>query len=267
MIQARRRRRSADPGGDRPLKRTYPLKWVALALAVTAVLLIGGPWLFLAVIDRSTPGQLHLPSVAGAASRPLQPGPVTGTWTVISGSQAGYRVQEVLFGASHAAVGRTSQVSGGMVISGTQITAADFTVNMSSVKSDQGARDYQFRTFIMDTADYPHSTFRLTEPIGLGAVPAVGQKIDEQATGELSLRGVVRPISFELSAERTSATQIDVNAEIPITFSLWHIPNPSFAVAQVGSTGTLEVLLQLSPTGTKSQQPITTTTIYTPGTL
>jgi hypothetical protein len=25
----------------------------------------------------------------------------------------------------------------------------------------------------------------------------------------------------------------------------WHIPNPSFAVAQVGNGGTLEVLLQL----------------------
>lgn len=273
MIQARRRRPPASANPNRPLGRTYPLKWVAVALAVTAALLIGGPWLYFLVFAGSTPAKLHLPAATGVAAGPLEPGPVTGTWTVIAGSRAGYRVQEILFGASHTAVGRTSQVSGGVVISGTQITAADFTVDMASVKSDQGARDYQFRSFIMDTADHPHSSFHLTDPIALGTVPAVGRVVNEQATGELTLRGVEQPISFELSAERVSATQIDVTAEIPITFSEWHIPNPSFAVAKVGNTGTLEVLLYLAVTGPAGQpvhpqpSPSPTTTTYTPGSL
>jgi hypothetical protein len=38
---------------------------------------------------------------------------------------------------------------------------------------------------------------------------------------------------------------IDVNAEIPVTFSRWRIPNPSFVVAKVGDGGTVEVLLHL----------------------
>lgn len=39
-------------------------------------------------------------------------GDVTGTWTVTTGSQAGYRVQEILFGQKAEAVGRTEVVTG-----------------------------------------------------------------------------------------------------------------------------------------------------------
>lgn len=271
MRQRRRPIKRRRP--DRPVGRTYPLKWVVVALAVTAAVLIGGPYLFFAVFEGSPPGQLHLPPADGVASGPLQPGPVTGTWVIGPGSIAGYRVHEILFGQSHTAVGRTSQVSGGIVISGTEVTAADFTVDMASVKSDQGARDYQFRGFIMETSDYPHATFQLTSPIRLAGVPDVGRTITQQAVGDLTLRGQKRSITFTLSAERLGADAIDVNAEIPITLSEWHIPNPSFAVAQVGKSGILEVLLSLVP-ATAAGKPlhpsaatVPTTTVYVPGTL
>jgi polyisoprenoid-binding protein YceI len=267
-VPARRRR------GDQRARRrgrTYPLKWVVMALAATALVLIGGPYLFFALFEGSPPGRLHLPSAAGVGAGPVAPGPVSGTWAVGPGSLAGYRVEELLFGQSHTAVGRTSKVTGGLIISGTEVTAADFTVDMASVKSDQGARDAQFRGFIMRTADYPTSTFRLTSPIQLGAIPGVGRGISEQAVGELTLRGVHRPVTFVLSAERLASGDIDINAEIPIRFSDWHIPNPSFAVAKVGDTGTLEVLLQLVAANAQGRPlhptptPAPTTTVYTPG--
>lgn len=261
----------AHPSRRRFLRRTYPVKWVAVALALTAAVLIGGPYLFLAVFEGSPPGRLHLPAAAGVAVGPVAPGPVSGTWTVSTGSLAGYRVDEILFGQTHTAVGRTSRVSGGVVISGTEVTAADFTVDMASVKSDQGARDAQFRGFIMETADYPHATFRLTSPIDLGTVPTVGRQVTVQAVGDLTMRGVRRSITFTLLAERLADGSIDLNAEIPLHFSEWHVPNPSFAVAQVGDTGTLEVLLHLVPANAQGQPlhpgppPTSTTTVYTPG--
>jgi polyisoprenoid-binding protein YceI len=227
--------------------RTYPLKWVAVALAATAALLIGGPYLVIDLFLGSAPGRLHLPPAAGVPSGPVAPGPVSGTWKVGPGSLAGYRVHELLFGQSHTAVGRTPKVTGGMVISGSEITAADFTVDMASVTSDQGSRDVQFRGFIMRTADYPHASFRLTSPIDLVTVPPVGHIVSAQAVGDLTLRGVTRSVTFTLQAERLPGPAIDVNAEIPIRFSEWHIPNPSFAVARLGSTGTIEVLLHLVP--------------------
>jgi polyisoprenoid-binding protein YceI len=230
--------------GRRP-RRSYPLKWVLLALGVTALLLIGGPYFYFNVIEGKAPAKLQLPNVSGTAAG-LTPGPVSGTWTVGPGSEAGYRVQELLFGQTHTAVGRTPKVTGGVVISGTEVRSATFSVAVSTIHSDQGARDYQFRTFIMQSYNYPSAEFRLTVPIQLGSVPAIGKKIYRQATGELTMRGVTRVVTFVLGAERLAGA-IDVSAEIPVNFHLWHIPNPSFAVAQVGNTGTIEVLLHLVP--------------------
>ena len=267
-----RTRSPRRPRPDRPPKRLYPMKWVVAALAATAVLLIGGPYFYFYVIEGSAPARLHLPPANGVIQGPLAAGPVSGNWVVVStGSVAGYRVQELLFGQSHTAVGRTSKVSGGMVISGSEVTAADFSVDMSSVRSDQGARDAQFRGFIMRTADHPHASFHLTVPIRLGQVPQVGRPVSAPVVGDLTLRGVTRSISFTVNAERMSDSSLDINAEITIKFSDWHIPNPSFAVARVGSTGTLEVLLHLVRADAQGRplQPVPkiapTTTVYRPG--
>jgi polyisoprenoid-binding protein YceI len=201
---------------------------------------------FFHLVDGNAPARLSLPPAVNVSNAPLAPGPVSGTWAVAAGSRAGYRVDEILLGQHHTAVGRTSKVSGGVVISGATVTAADFTVDMGSVRSDQPSRDSQFTGYIMKTYDYPHGSFHLTQPIQLGRVPAPGQVVTATATGQLNLRNVTRVITFELKAERVGGT-IDLNAEIPITFSDWHIPNPSFAVTEVGRTGIIEVLLQLAP--------------------
>src|SRR6266511_1167899 len=79
-------------------------------------------------------GQAPRPFVVTASPSSTQPtgttgstgwasGTVSGDWKVSSGSQAGYRVNEVLFGQDHEAVGRTSQVTGQMAIPGTTVTS------------------------------------------------------------------------------------------------------------------------------------------------
>lgn len=215
--------------------------WAGLASAALAVLF--GVLLVLDLLS-PTPRTLSLPRVTGAPAA-LAAGPVSGTWTVAPGSRAGYRVHEILFGLHHTAVGRTPQVSGGITLSGSEVVAADFTVQMSSVRSDQAGRNVVWQRQIMLTSRYPRARFHLSRPIHLGAVPAVGKVISVPATGELTMRGVTRSITFTIEGERVSPSALDLRAEIPITFSEWRIPNPSFAVARVGPTGTLEVLLHL----------------------
>ncbi len=233
------------PGKTRP-SRHRGVKWAVGGLAVAAVVVGAGPPVFFHLFDGNAPARLRLPPALNASNVPLTPGPISGTWAATAGSQAGYRVDEILLGQHHTAVGRTPKVSGGVVISGATVTAADFTVDMASVRSDQPSRDAQFTGYIMKTYDYPHASFHLTQPIQLSRVPAPGQIVTTEATGLLNLRNVTRTITFPLRAERVSGN-IDLNAEIPITFSNWHIPNPSFAVTDVGRTGIIEVLLRLAP--------------------
>ncbi len=242
--------RSRPPVLRPPAKRVRQrrIKWVVGAVGGLAVLAVAGPAFFFHVVEGNPPARLSLPPALDAAG-PLVAGPVTGTWRVSTGSQAGYRVDEILLGQHHTAVGRTSKVNGGVIISGTTVTAADFSVDLGSVKSDQPSRDAQFDGYIMKTYAHPNGNFRLTQPIQLGQIPPPGQIITAEATGQLTLRGTTRTVTFALKAERVGAS-LDINAEIPITFSLWHIPNPSFAVTEVGKTGVIEVLLRLTP-----QQP------------
>ncbi|MGP8001468.1 MAG: YceI family protein [Streptosporangiaceae bacterium] len=63
-----------------------------------------------------------------------------------------------------AAVGRSGSVSGQMVIRGTTVRTASFTVQMATIHTDSAQRDAQFDGWIMDVAAYPTGTFALTKP-------------------------------------------------------------------------------------------------------
>jgi polyisoprenoid-binding protein YceI len=227
------------------------LRWIIVGAAVAVVLAVGGPFVFIHFVEGKAPAPLSLGSSASAgpsgsgAGQATSAVPVAGTWTVASGSEAGYRVKEVLAGQSHTAVGRTRSVTGHLTITGTSVTAGTFTVRMSTIKSDQSQRDAQFDGRIMDVATYPAGTFTLTSPIRLAPLPAPGVVKTYTATGRLMLHGHARQVTFPLTAERTS-TAIKISGSIPVTFARWSIPNPSFSgFVTTQNHGELEFLLTL----------------------
>src|SRR5205085_3307086 len=138
-----------------------------LAIPVAAiVLVVGGTWFSINVIEGDAPKRLTFSSpstTAAAAAAPSQSaapaasGSIEGMWKPTSASQAGYRVKEVLFGQSATAVGRTGAVTGQLVIEGTRVNTANFTVDLTKVSSDQSRRDGQFQGRIMDTRSHPNA--------------------------------------------------------------------------------------------------------------
>jgi hypothetical protein len=66
--------------------------------AVAVVLAIGRPFVCLNYLQGDAPGRLAVTGQAATATTTGGGMSLDGTWTVGSGSQAGYRVQEVLFG-------------------------------------------------------------------------------------------------------------------------------------------------------------------------
>lgn len=167
---------------------------------------------------------------------------VDGVWNITDESTLGYRVSEVLGGVDTEGAGRTNQVTGTLTIEGTSATAAEFTVDMASVTSDESRRDGQFRTRIMSTDEFPTSTFVLTAPIDFGGVPAEGESITATATGDLTLRGVTNSVTFEVTTQ-LSGGKIGVLGSIPIAFSDYEIPDPSNGFATVKDNGLLEFVL------------------------
>ena len=231
------------------------LKWVIGAVVVVVVLGVGGPFVYFHFIEGNTPAPLSLkasPSASGTqtaspVSSQGSSGSVAGSWAVGSGSRVGYRVKEILAGQSHTAVGRSSSVTGQMVVKGTTVKTATFTVKMATIHTDSAQRDSQFDGRIMDVATYPDGTFALTTPIVLAPLPAVGTIKTYPATGNLTLHGQTRPVTFPVKTELT-AGGIEVQGSIPVLFSRWDIPNPSFTgFVTTQNHGIMEFLLDFRP--------------------
>src|SRR5437016_7068526 len=111
----------------------------------------------------SSPQKLALssptPTPSGSPTAAASPG--TGTWTVTSGSQAGYRVREQLASlpAPSDAVGRTTAVTGSFTLtqaaSGDAVTAASFSVDVSTLTSDKAMRDRRIHQQGLQSDRYP----------------------------------------------------------------------------------------------------------------
>jgi polyisoprenoid-binding protein YceI len=185
------------------------------------------------------------PATTAAAGSGAATGSIDGTWKVASGSQAGYRVKEVLFGQSTDAVGRTNSVTGSLTISGTSVTDGSFTVDLTTVTSDESQRDSQFQGRIMNTSQFPNATFKLTKPIDLGSLPGDKTEVNYTATGDLTLHGVTKSVDVPITARRNGAN-IEVSGTIPVKFSDYQIGNPSSAAATTQDNGVVEFLLVFS---------------------
>lgn len=95
--------------------RTYLIAIPALVLLIA----VGGPWVYINLIKEDAPPPLSFDDIGAPSTTrsdttatptstgdgPL--GPIEGDWTVQAGSQAGYRVHEVIAGQDTDTAGRT----------------------------------------------------------------------------------------------------------------------------------------------------------------
>jgi polyisoprenoid-binding protein YceI len=119
-------------------------RWLVGAAAIVVVLALGAPFVYIHFIEGPPPPKLTLPTTRSTTSAASDVISVSGTYQVGSGSEAGYRVTEVLVGQNSTAVGRTTKIWGTVTVSGASVTQGMITVDMASVESDQSERNAQF---------------------------------------------------------------------------------------------------------------------------
>ena len=221
---------------------------IIAAIAVLAIGAVAGPWVYINLIKDDAPEALTLePStttIAVESTTTIAPeNIIDGEWKVVAESIVGYRVKETIVGQKTEGVGRTSEIVGSLTIVDEQVTAAEFTVDMTTLKSDSTRRDRQVNTRILDTVSFPTATFTLKEPITLTPEALAGSDFSVDTTGTLTLRGVTKDIDLTLIA-RLVDDVIEVNGSIQIVFTDWSIPDPSISSIIVVDRGLLEFLVR-----------------------
>jgi polyisoprenoid-binding protein YceI len=218
-------------------------RWLVLGLGVVVLVAVVAPFVYFNFIQDDAPEKLSLDTKSGSTSTTSGAAtvPLEGTWNVSQGSQAGYRIKEVAFGQHQDAVGRTQAVTGQAAIAGENVTTANVVVDMTKVTSDQSRRDNQFHGRIMNTSQFPTSTFKLTQPITLSSTSG---RVTTKANGELTLKGATRPVVADIQAERTGNV-IRVSGSIPVRFADYNIANPSFGPVTTEDHGIVEFLVNL----------------------
>lgn len=148
----------------------------------------------------------------------------------------------MLFGQDTEGVGRTNAVTGTITLDGSTVSAAEFTVDMTTVKSDEDRRDRKFTGEIMDTSTFPTATFVITQPIELGSIPVDGTEIMATATGDLTLHGVTKSVTLDVTA-KTTGDSIAIAGNTDVKFADYDIANPSNSAVTPQDHGLIEFLL------------------------
>ena len=117
-------------------------------------------------------------------------------------SFVGYRVREklALLPAPNEAVGRTSEVTGSLTVTGLDVNPVEVTADLTTLTSDETFRDERIHSIGLESDAFPEATFTLTSPISFAERPAEGDQVGTDVTGTLTLHGVTNAVTVPVEA-------------------------------------------------------------------
>jgi polyisoprenoid-binding protein YceI len=127
-----------------------------------------------------------------------------------SASHASYHAQEQLVGRNlpSEAVGTSSNVSGSIVLNPDGSLNADqsrIQVDLSKLTSDESRRDNFIKGNTLQTNQFPTATFAPNDVEGLPSPLPTSGTATFNLTGDLTVHGVTRPVTWQVSAQFDSA--------------------------------------------------------------
>ncbi len=158
-------------------------------------------------------------------------------------SFAGFRVDEVLSTIGEfTAVGRTADVSGFIELNDAELLAAEVSVMMSTLRTDNSFRDGRIYD-ALNTNEFPTATFTLTSPVALPSGLAEGAVFSGVAEGNLTIKGITNQASFSVEAQLLGDRILAVGTS-DVTFSDYGVTAPTAPiVVSVEDQGVMEFQL------------------------
>lgn len=207
------------------IRRSIGLMMIATGVALLAACATAPPAGPTAVAPTHTPAleptATPLPPTEPAAAAPA--GDALRLVVAPEGNEARFRVREQLVGLNlpSDAVGTTASVSGAIAIQPDgRIIAGEsrFVVDLTTLHTDSSRRDGYIQRNTLETGAYPEAVFVPASAAGLPSPLPTSGTVAFQLTGDLTVHGVTRPVTWEVTAEVEGQT-LRGTATTSITFT------------------------------------------------
>ena len=174
---------------------------------------------------------------------------VDGEWHVAQGSaynytSAGFTIDEILPADKRTTSGSTKHVTGQATIKDGVVEEASITVDMASLTTDKKVRDQNMKSKLFEVTKYPESTFTLTEPADVSAVPDDGSLVTVPLTGDLTIHGETKNVTQDFQVVRDGDTII-LGGDIPINRLDFSVETPEMIAAKISEVGDVNVRVTL----------------------
>jgi polyisoprenoid-binding protein YceI len=160
---------------------------------------------------------------------------------------AEYNIYELLNGADKTVIGTTDQVAGQIAINLTDLSLSEIgelRINARTFATDSDRRDNAVARFVLQSEAEANEfiVFQPTEITGLSGSASVGDTVEFQVTGDLTVAGVTHSVTFDVTATFEAEDQLTGLAETVISRAAFNLSIPEVpSVANVGDEITLKL--------------------------
>ena len=162
------------------------------------------------------------------------------TYTFVAGETvARFVIDEVLSGNPKTVIGETGGVSGSIMLdlnAPAEAMVGPVEVDLSGLETDNGFRTRALHEAILQTdkAENAVATFTATQIEGLPETVTPGTAYPLQITGDLTIKGTTRQVTFDAIVTPVSADRIEGTATLSVPYSDFGVDIP-FLPPQVAS--------------------------------
>lgn len=144
-------------------------------------------------------------------------------------SEVRFVIDEVLNGSPKTVVGTTDQVAGQLAVDAQNVANTQIGViqiNARTLTTDNDMRNRAISNRILFTDEYEYITFTPTAITGLPESVNVGDVLTFQVTGDLTIRDVTLPATFDMQVTAVGEDRLEGTASTTIRYSDYDISIP-----------------------------------------
>ncbi len=172
------------------------------------------------------------------------PGMGTTFAIVAEESEARFIIEEELLGQPKTVIGTTNALSGELTVD-TENPAASaigtIQIEAGTFITDNDRRNGAIRRFILQSNQYQFITFTATELMGLPDAIAVGDDVEFEVTGDLTVRDISSPVLFIVTLQVVSESELRGTASTIVVRDALELTIPQVpSVANVGEEFIIE---------------------------